>query len=51
MSDKRCVHKISSPKTTIVVTDKKTELGQFVCQCTECLKTYIFEKLPEKLRK
>ena len=51
MSDKKCVHKISSPKTTIVATEEKTADGYYIAKCTECFKQWLFLKLPEKLRK
>jgi hypothetical protein len=46
----KCVHKISSPKTTIVWDKDNPDLKQFHCFCTECKKEILFEKLPEKLK-
>ena len=46
-----CKYKISSPKTTIIATDDKTEDGLFVVICEVCSKRWFYQKLPEKLRK
>jgi hypothetical protein len=51
MQDKKCFHKVSSPKTTIVVDEIQNDVKGYSCHCKVCNKLYFYEKLPEKLRK